>query len=302
MGTTMTYWPVAEPLRHLVDSIYVFRSDVPDYRGLAGAILPQVQWPVAGEFAWVAHGGWPRPARGGSPQPVRAASAFGPTTAAAQVVARGPTLVVGTGFFPEGWASLMPMPAGSVTERVIDLDAAWGPALAAPLEGTAGMEDVALAALAEARLLARARVARPPDPRIKRIGDWANGTGHDIDALAAELSLCRRQLNRLSVAAVGLGPRLLANRHKILRMAAVLALGLHDNRREVWTGEYADQAHFIRNFRRFVGTTPSRFLSEPELLVRDVMRARFAIASDHPLGLASDGRVPAGQPVREATA
>ena len=78
-------------------------------------------------------------------------------------------------------------------------------------------------------------------------------------------------------------------------MAAVLALGEHDNRRETWTEEYADQSHFIRNFKRFIGVSPTRFLSEPDLLVREVMRVRLALASAHPLGLAPNSERPVQQ-------
>lgn len=235
---------------------------------------------LAGEFAWIA--------QGADPQPLPPVAALGPSTAALRLATSGDTVVVGTGLFPEGWAALLPMPAGSMIERVFDLGAIWGDAAAAPLACSAQEEDRVLAATLE-RLLAD-RLARAPaiDPRIEVITRWANGTTHDLAALARELDLSDRQVNRLASATCGLPPRKLANKHKILRMAAVLALGAHDNRREVWTAEYTDQSHFLRNFRHFIGVNPTTFLTEPGLLVREVMRVRAELASCHPLGLAAE--------------
>lgn len=279
MAVTMTWWPVRADLSTLVDAVYVLRTDSPHERALAGSLLPQVHWLLSGRFAWQAHGG--------ALQFLPPVAAFGPSTAALWLETEGKTVVTGTGLYPEGWAALLPMPAGTMIERVFDLAAIWGDGSDAPL-ACAPDDDQAIAAAVE-QLIA-ARLARSPtiDPRIGAITRWANGAEHDLAALAAELDLSHRHLQRLTTAACGLPPRMLANKHKILRMAAVLALGARDNRREVWTAEYADQPHFLRNFKRFIGVNPTRFLTEPDLLVREVMRVRIEIASRHPLGLATD--------------
>ncbi|MGJ3627005.1 helix-turn-helix domain-containing protein [Sphingomonas sp. MMS24-JH45] len=119
--------------------------------------------------------------------------------------------------------------------------------------------------------------ARPIDPRISLITEWADGTRHDIEELRAALNVSHRHLDRLSTAACGLPPRLLANKHKIMRLAAALANGV-DTRRDVWTDHYADQPHFNRNFKRFIGVNPTEFLTVNDLLVRNVMQARYRIA------------------------
>lgn len=281
MAVTMTWWPVRADLATLVDAVYVLRADAPCERALAGSLLPQVHWVLSGRYAWQAHGG--------ALQPLPSVAAFGPSTAALWLETEGETVVAGTGLYPEGWAALLPMPAGSVIERVFDLAAVWGAKAEAPLAHPPNTDDRTIAAAVEALIAGQLAQAPQPDARIGTITRWANGAEHDLEALAAELDLSHRHLQRLTTAACGLPPRMLANKHKILRMAAVLALGGYDNRRDVWTREYADQPHFLRNFKRFIGVNPTRFLTEPDLLVREVMRVRMEIASRHPLGLATSG-------------
>jgi AraC-like DNA-binding protein len=82
----------------------------------------------------------------------------------------------------------------------------------------------------------------------------------ELDALLELASLGRRQLERRFLDAVGIGPALLA---AIFRFRSVFDLLERDAARP-WTDAalaagYYDQSHFIREFRRFVGCTPSEF-------------------------------------------
>lgn len=283
MGVEMTWWPTAPALARLVDWIYVLRASGPSSRALAGAILPQIQWRLAGHYMWRC--------RNDAAQPIPQVAALGPPTAAVSLETKDNTVVVGCGLFPEGWATFLPMAAGQVVDRVLDLGALWGDGASGPLACDPMTDDRTLAAAVEALLLQRLSHASPPDPRVASISLWANGAEHDIAELAATLGVSVRQAERLTAAACGLPPRSLANKHRILRMAAELASGV-DNRREVWSSGYADQSHFNHSFKRFIGVSPSRFLREPNLLVREVMRVRLDIASRHPLGLSPHSEVP----------
>ena len=82
----------------------------------------------------------------------------------------------------------------------------------------------------------------------------------DVDEMAADAGLSRRQLERRFADVVGVGPALLA---AIFRFRSVFDLLQRDAAR-LWTDAalaagYYDQSHFIREFRRFVGCTPSEF-------------------------------------------
>jgi AraC-like DNA-binding protein len=81
-----------------------------------------------------------------------------------------------------------------------------------------------------------------------------------IEELVAAAGIGRRQLERRFADAVGIGPALLA---AIFRFRSAFDLLEHDTSRP-WTDAalaagYYDQSHFIREFRRFVGCTPTEF-------------------------------------------
>lgn len=272
----MTWWPQGEALAPLIDAIYVYRCDEPSRTRVAGALLSQVMWQLDGRLAVVG--------RDRQAQPLHRASAVGPAASALTLDTRGPVTVVGAGLFPEGWSALMPLPAGQAVETVVDLDTLWDEDASLSPRASPACPDAELAQMVRGRLTRRLEHAHPVDPRISVITGWADGTRHDIEELRAALGVSHRHLDRLATAACGLPPRLLANKHRIMRLAAALASG-HDTRRDVWTSDYADQSHFNRNFKRFVGVSPTDFLTADDLLVRDVMRVRQCIASSHPLGL-----------------
>lgn len=273
----MTYWPVSPSLRNLADDIYVVRAVGPSYQAWTGALLPQVEWVLTGEMSWIT--------KGYGRQIIDRAGALGPSRAAYQMDTRDETVVIGCGLYPEGWAALMPIAAGPVSEQVLPLSGLWGSSSSGLLDLDPALPDRELASAVDQLLLDRMDAAPPPDPRIAQISRWADQETHDLAALTTKLGLSDRQVQRLAQSAHGLSPMHLASKHKILRMAAVLALGEYDNRRDTWAMEYADQSHFIREFKRFIGVTPTRFVSEPDLFVREVMRVRSVIGSTHPLGL-----------------
>ena len=115
----------------------------------------------------------------------------------------------------------------------------------------------------------------------------ANQGRVDVDALARDAAIGRRQLERRFGHAVGVGPSLLAS---IFRFRSVFDVIERDAARP-WTeaalaAGYYDQSHFIREFRRFVGVTPTEFsrtaaglaaaLAQPQADVANVQAAAEA--------------------------
>jgi AraC-like DNA-binding protein len=191
----------------------------------------------------------------------------GQLTGPIRLAPRGPADIVGIRFHTDGAHRVLPFPPGEIADGVAPL-ADLAPSLAASLAGVASREhDVHARAAAVSRVLGRAVH-----------GDAAPGLAHAVhslgsrrpprsDALARELGMSVRTLERRLRAEIGLSPRDL---RRVLRFRRAFAL-LDGTPRGAWsrvavTAGYFDQAHLIREFRELAGSAPSVFFrSDPEL-------------------------------------
>ena len=85
---------------------------------------------------------------------------------------------------------------------------------------------------------------------------------YTVEQLTSRWAIGRRSLQRLFNEYVGMGPKWVINRYRIHEVIERLAKGTPAD----WSGfaidlGYFDQAHFIRDFRRLVGCTPSAYTS-----------------------------------------
>ncbi len=164
--------------------------------------------------------------------------------------------LLGIRFRPGMAVRFLPLPASELTDRTVPLDALWGGAAAASLEGRlaeTGAVEEALGLLA-----ARLAPAAPPGP-VQRLCGWlaARRGLVRIDDLASHAGLSPRQLRRLFLEQAGVGPKQLA---RILRFRHAVALAAAVPRAD-WAGlaadcGYADQAHLIHEFGALAGCTP----------------------------------------------
>ncbi|GGX68887.1 helix-turn-helix domain-containing protein [Saccharospirillum salsuginis] len=93
-----------------------------------------------------------------------------------------------------------------------------------------------------------------------------------IDELAERCAVSHRQLNRTFSVVVGVGPKHYA---KVVQIRQVLtALDTDDQATlqelAAWAGYY-DQAHFIKDFQRLVGTNPLGFLNHPDSFLKSFL-------------------------------
>ncbi|MFC5753727.1 DUF6597 domain-containing transcriptional factor [Actinomadura rugatobispora] len=172
--------------------------------------------------------------------------------------------VVGAAFRPGGFRPFLGAPLSTITgrtPRVHEVFGAAGRELCADVFGSPGAEG-AVARL-EAFLLGR----RPAgaDPRaglaagiVARIAERPGLVR--VDDLAADVGVGPRSLQRLFQEYVGVGPKWVIRRHRMLEAAERAAAGAPVD----WPAlaaelGYADQAHFIRDFTASVGTSPARY-------------------------------------------
>ncbi len=91
------------------------------------------------------------------------------------------------------------------------------------------------------------------EPAITRVGD-----------LCQEMSLTERTLQRLAARRIGLSPKWLIQRRRLHDAAGRLRRPDRPPLSQVAADlGYADEAHFVRDFRKVTGLTPGAFAAEP---------------------------------------
>ncbi|MEO0462293.1 MAG: helix-turn-helix domain-containing protein [Pseudomonadota bacterium] len=194
----------------------------------------------------------------------------------------------GIGLLPLGWATLFDAPAGDYADKGVDgrTDPAFAglSALADALQTKRGFaEDVALI---EAHLSAlittvpnhataiSAINAALVDPEMASAAQLAEAVGMNL-----------RSLERLSRRAFGFPPKLLLRRQRFLRSLSQFMLDPSLKWLSTLDYQYHDQAHFVRDFKRFMGMTPGAYAKLEKPMLIAAARARMEIAGQAVQGL-----------------
>jgi hypothetical protein len=81
----------------------------------------------------------------------------------------------------------------------------------------------------------------------------------------------RRQLERKFIKQIGISPKRLG---KVIRLQTALKMMLNQQSetftRIAYESDYYDQAHFIKDFKEFTGTTPKEFLEDVEMTLSSI--------------------------------
>jgi AraC-like DNA-binding protein len=177
--------------------------------------------------------------------------------------AHGRVALVAVRFEAHGAAPLVDA-IGALTDRWTPLEALRSPSLRALPSALAGAADVpAQARLLDDALRAAFAGGTPVDVLV---GDAvrairASHGAVEIDALARELGVTARTLQRRFAASAGLSPKSLA---RIVRFQRVFAAWRDDPQslsRAALESGYFDQSHLVRDFRDFAGAPPAGFLA-----------------------------------------
>jgi AraC-like DNA-binding protein len=137
------------------------------------------------------------------------------------------------------------------------------------LDYGAGLEDVILGARDDAAMVDHAedilRKRLPPqDEHIPFLIETVDRIAADrtlirVDQLVSKVGPSRRVLQQLFRDYVGVSPKWVIQRYRLFEAAERLAAGEADGARVAHDLGYFDQAHFIRDFKAMVGTSPVAF-------------------------------------------
>jgi AraC-like DNA-binding protein len=250
----LRYFAPAAPLRDWISSYYLFEANLPALSDMLRAELPQIRFMVAGEGCF-RYGG-------GDPLRVPRAALCGATNVAVHFDAAGPLRIFGAGLLPAGWAALVGAGANEFVDSITNLDAVVGPSADGTLCRMAEARDAReVVAAANAFFLLLSSRAKPPPLWFTRAADnWLAGSiDPDVNALVAETGMSARQVERLAQRIYGASPKLLARKYRTLQAAVRLGLDPDGGWEAAAAGVFYDQSHFIREFKTFVGMTPSQF-------------------------------------------
>ncbi|HWT29969.1 MAG TPA: helix-turn-helix domain-containing protein, partial [Propylenella sp.] len=173
----------------------------------------------------------------------------------------------GLGLQPAGWSKFVNRPADTLSDRTVDGSAEPAFALFAPLlelvRDASGDAD-RIAGGINRYLMRHAARPVPHEERILscqqalRDPDMAN-----VEELGERLGIGRRSLERLCGRYFGFPPKLLLRRQRFLRSLAGFMLDPGRSWSKALDGQYYDQAQFVRDFRSFMGMTPSEYAEAP---------------------------------------
>ncbi len=171
--------------------------------------------------------------------------------------------VLGTKFRPGGFRPFLGAPISSLSGRTFPLTEIFGPAA----------EDLEDRALAFADPVGAFEVVqeflegmRPqPDPESELAARIAERVATDrqitrVEHVAEAFGLGTRTLQRLFSEYVGVSPKWIIQRYRLHEAAERIATGSPIDWPDLALElGYADQAHFIRDFRRLVGKSPAEY-------------------------------------------
>lgn len=177
-----------------------------------------------------------------------------------------------------GWARFVPFPASDLANRIVDGShpafAAFVP-LIEEMRGAGG--DHAVAAARMNAYLSDLHERTPPaPPRVLACqAALRDPELHEVDDLADRVDVGRRTLERLCSRYFGFPPKLLLRRQRFLRSLGRFLLDPAGGWSEALDGQYCDQAHFVHDFRSFMGMTPSQYAAMEHPILNRIAAQRL---------------------------
>ena len=259
----------APPLRGLITSYYLIDSPGP---------LSECLHPEWGNIRFSLRGSWELENFTGPDRPDPGSSLFGPTDRTRRFGTQD-GFMLGIGLTPLGWLKIVRRDAGPLANDYIELDAMLGPTgdeLAGRL--AACVDDAARCELLDELFTSLADGVHPDEAGAMDVHRaLIDGSAESIDDVIAATGLSHRTLNRLCLRVFGFGPKRLLRRQRFLRTLTRIRDQLDQPIAAVIGADYYDQAHFIREFRAFMGMTPTAYFNSPREVMRRVAVERTRV-------------------------
>ena len=214
----------------------------------------------------------------GAMAPAIAPALFGPTDRTRQFSTPAGGLL-GVGLTPMGWVRLVGGNAAAISNKVVPLGDALGTngeELGRSL--CACTDDAGRVALLDTVLARRARNGGKRSPlALKAHEVLVSGSAADVAEFAEQLDIQQAKLNRLCLRVFGFTPKRLLRRQRFLRTLGAVRDSLDRPLTELIDPAYYDQAHFNRDFKAFMGTTPRAYFSSPREVLRRAVEERLRV-------------------------
>ena len=166
-------------------------------------------------------------------------------------------------FRPGGFRPFIDASVSTLTDQTVPLEALFGTKHAAFVAAVLAERDDQNAFAAIENFL-RERTPQA-DRTLALIGEIATHIANDrtithVDQIVAQFGIGLRKLQRLCDDYVGIGPKWMIQRYRLHEAAVRIAQGAGADWSDIALDlGYADQAHFIRDFRRVVGHAPAEY-------------------------------------------
>jgi AraC-like DNA-binding protein len=178
-------------------------------------------------------------------------------------VLEGRGRAVSVKFRPGGFRPFIDGSVSQYTDRVVPLDAVFGATARALTHRVANSSDHQTMFGAIDEFL---RLRHPqPDSSAELAARIAESVATDrlytrVEQICADFDIGLRALQRLFNDYIGVGPKWIIQRYRLHEAAALLAADADvDGAAIALELGYADQAHFIRDFKRLIGSTPADY-------------------------------------------
>lgn len=214
----------------------------------------------------------------GSTVPQWPFSITGPTTAAVRF-GLSDARVWGLALQPAGWARFVDAPAGDFARKSLSARGLEAFRLFQPLEEIvhATVDDLDLTLDAIVTFLSQLDV--PPNPHEAKVISCHNASRDPDVASVADLAdrtgVSPRTLERLCNRYFGFPPKTVLRRQRFLRSLAQFMAQRGRNWSQSLDRQYVDQAHFVREFRSFMGVSPSEYADMDHPVIDQLMMGQI---------------------------